>query len=123
MITGIACFTYAVADMVRARAFYEGVLGLQPSPDLRGEWLEYDLGAATFAITTIDIGRPPGAKGGLVAFEVDDLDQTVAALRAAGVPFVFDICESPICRLAMVTDPDGNEIVIHKCKAASCSTN
>ena len=118
MITEIACFTYPVSDMARARAFYEGILGMKPDSETPGEWLEYTIAGGTFAITSIAMNRQPGLKGGLIAFEVDDLDQTMAHLRAAGVPIVWETCDTPVCRLAVVTDPDGNDVVIHKRKPA-----
>ena len=52
----------------------------------------------------------------MIAFEVDDLDATVARLKAAGTPFTLDVTESPICRFAMVDDPDGNAVWVHKRK-------
>jgi len=114
MIIEIACFTYIVSDMARARAFYEGTLGLKMTMDFRGEWIEYDIGATTFAITTMELMHKPGVKGGIVAFEVDDFDKTMAHLKAANVPIVFDGCDTPVCRLAVIADPDGNDITIHK---------
>ena len=118
MITESACFTYPVSDMARARQFYEDVLGLRLETDFRGEWLEYGIGSGTFAITTMDLQHKPGVKGGIIAFEVDDLDQTLAHLKNHLVPFVVEVCETEVCRLAVVSDPDGNDIVIHKRKPA-----
>ncbi len=73
MITSIAliAFTvYPVSNMERARAFYEHVLGLHVSYHYQDVWVEYELDDATFAITTTKMGRTPGAKGAIVAFEV-----------------------------------------------------
>ena len=63
MITSIAFMVYPVAQMERARAFYEHVLGLHVSHLYREVWVEYDLGGSTFAITTTEMGHTPGAKG------------------------------------------------------------
>jgi extradiol dioxygenase family protein len=52
-ISEIAFVAYPVIDIERSRGFYEGVLGLQPSREFSGEsyaWIEYDLGANTFAV-------------------------------------------------------------------------
>jgi catechol 2,3-dioxygenase-like lactoylglutathione lyase family enzyme len=44
MITGIAYTGSPVTDIKRARAFYEGILGLKPSMESAGGmWVEYDL--------------------------------------------------------------------------------
>jgi predicted enzyme related to lactoylglutathione lyase len=116
MITAIAFTVYPVTDMARARRFYEKVLGLTVSSNFRDEWLEYDLGDSTFAITTTDMGHVPGAKGALVAFEVADLDLLVKTLKGKSVTFVMDTFETPVCRMAVICDPDGNQITIHKRK-------
>ena len=43
-----------MTDMKRAREFYEGVLGLQPDPEMTGEhWTEYSIGEETLAIARV----------------------------------------------------------------------
>jgi len=116
MINSIAFTAYPVSDMARSRAFYEDSLGLAPGGITSDRWVEYELGDTAFALTTVDMGHPPGAKGALVAFEVDDLDASMAALKAKSVPIVMDIFDTPVCRMAVIEDPDGNQITIHKRK-------
>ncbi|MEW6543117.1 MAG: VOC family protein [Nitrospirota bacterium] len=117
MITSMAFTVYPVKEMARARAFYEGVLGLRLSHHFqydRYEWVEYDLGDSTFAVTTMDMGHPPGAKEAVVGFETTDLDAFVATLKERSMPFVLDVFATPVCRMAVIEDPDGNHLVIHK---------
>ena len=121
MITEIAFTAFRVTDLARARAFYEGVLGLPVSNEYGGVWIEYDIGAGTFVIQTVTPKAPSGDRGA-IAFEVDDLDATVATLKAANTPFVMETNESPICRFTMVADPDGNPVMLHKRKAAPAVT-
>jgi len=116
MITAIAFTVYPVADMPRSRNFYEKVLGLAVSSNFSDEWVEYDLGDSTFAITTTDMGHSPGAKGAVVAFEVADLERFVKTLKGKSATFVVDAFETPVCRMAVICDPDGNHITIHKRK-------
>jgi predicted enzyme related to lactoylglutathione lyase len=115
-VTEIAFCCYAVTDMPRARAFYEGALGLKPThvvdlPD--GQWVEYEFGP--YALT---LGRSPNWKpspnGCTVALEVEDFDAAIAHLRAQGVKFRVEPFPTPVCRMAMIFDPDGNTIGIHK---------
>ena len=40
MVKHIAFTVYPVTDMLRARAFYEGDLGLKPSMDFEGKWVD-----------------------------------------------------------------------------------
>jgi len=51
-----------------------------------------------------------------VGFEVDDLDGCVAMLKKKAVPIVLDVFETPVCRLAVIADPDGNHLTMHRRK-------
>lgn len=114
MITAIAFYCYPVSNVPNARHFYEDILGLKLATNFRDEWLEYELGEGTFAITTMDMTHVAGAKGGVIAFEVDQLDKTVTELKEKSVKFLLEITATPVCPFAVVADPDGNEIIIHK---------
>jgi predicted enzyme related to lactoylglutathione lyase len=117
MITEIAFTGTPVTDIKRARAFYEGVLGLKPTMESAGGmWVEYDIGAGTFGIGCYGEVWKPSDQGTCVAFEVDNLQAEVARLKAKGVSVAMDITESPVCHFAIVTDPDGNKILLHKRK-------
>jgi predicted enzyme related to lactoylglutathione lyase len=121
-IVEIAFTGYSVTDMARAKTFYEGVLGLKKSRgfgDPGGEemWVEYDIGPGCLALISGG-GKdwPPSPDGTAAAFEVDDFQGYVDKLRAAGVKFLFEPMESPVCWMVTVADPDGNRVVIHKRK-------
>lgn len=117
----IAFSAYPVSDLARARAFYEGLLGLTPAcvlDLLDGQWLEYELGPHTLALARLP-GWQPGPDGGVVALEVADFDATVAALKAAGVKFRTEPFATPGCRMAMVLDPDGNTLCLHQRHASA----
>jgi predicted enzyme related to lactoylglutathione lyase len=114
MITSIAFTVYPVKDITVARRFYEDALGLKLDMNFQDAWIEYDVAGGTFAITTMDERHVPGAKGGVVAFEVADFDACVAALKAKGVPFVQEPAATPVCRLAVISDPDGNDVIVHR---------
>ena len=114
MITSIAFTVYPVSSMERARAFYEHVLGFPLSYNYRDVWIEYGVGGSTFAITTTNMGHTPGAKGAVVAFEVSDLDAFLHKMKERAVSFVAEVFETPVCRMAVIEDPDGNHITIHK---------
>lgn len=113
----IAFIGYPVNDVPRARAFYETVLGLKPSA-VFGEgdkqWIEYDVGPSTLAISNMAPEWQPSAQGPSIALEVEDFDVAIAALKAAGVTFTLAPTASPVCRLAVVLDPEGNSVAIHK---------
>src|SRR5438046_2085503 len=108
-----------VTDMKRARAVYEGALGLKPSAEFgEGVWIEYDLGDDTLAIGSVGDQWKPSPDGTSVAIEVDDFEAAIKDLKRANVTFAAEGIESPVCRMAVVQDPDGNKIIIHKLKAS-----
>ncbi len=117
----IAFIGYPCTDVARARAFYEQVLNLKVSVQFEHEgklWLEYDIGASTLAVSNMAADKwKPSADGPSAALEVEDFDAAIAALRAAGTRFLIEPMDSGVCRMAIVTDPDGNSLAIHKRKA------
>jgi len=118
--TAIAFTGYPVTDMARARAFYEGVLGLKPAQKWEHDdraWIEYELEGAALAITNMAMEKwKPSPDGPAIALEVPDFDAAVAALKKAGVPFPIEPGGSPTCRIAIISDPDGNSLAIHSIK-------
>lgn len=115
--TNIAFTGIPVTDIKRARAFYEGVLGLKPSPDFNeGAWIEYEIGDSTLAIGSVGDQWKPSPDGTSVAIEVEDFEEALKDLKAAGARFDTENVESPVCGMAVVQDPDGNKIIIHKLK-------
>jgi predicted enzyme related to lactoylglutathione lyase len=120
MLKKIAFTMYPVVDVARARDFYEGTLGLAHGSlgQQDGQyWIEYDLpGGGCLALTNATPSKPSEAAGGTVAFEVDDLDALVADLKDKGVAFRGDIIVTPVCRMAICADSEGNALVLHQLK-------
>ena len=71
-------------DLERARAFYRDKLGLEPV-EQRDGGLRYVCGPTEFHIFS-SAGAPSGSSTQM-GFEVEDLESTVADLRARGVTF------------------------------------
>jgi catechol 2,3-dioxygenase-like lactoylglutathione lyase family enzyme len=71
-------------DLERARAFYRDKLGLEPAEE-RGGGLRYVCGPTEFHLFSSS-GAPSGASTQM-AFEVEDLEATLADLRARGMTF------------------------------------
>jgi predicted enzyme related to lactoylglutathione lyase len=117
MITEIAFTGTPVTDIKRAREFYEGVLGLKLTTEAAGgTWIEYTIGHGTFAIGCYGDQWKPSKDGTGIAFEVDDFDAEVARLKSLGVKFSLEPMPTPVCHFAIISDPDGNNIFIHKRK-------
>ncbi len=112
----LAFCCYAVNDMERAREFYEGVLKFTPTTvtnNEHGQWTEYEFGPYALALGCA-AGFKPNADGCSAALEVEDFDAAVAHLQQHNVKFRIDPLSTPVCRMAVIFDPDGNSICIHK---------
>ncbi len=108
---------YPVTDMARARQFYESVLGLKPASTWEHEgksWIEYEVGPSCLALTNLAPEWRPSTQGPSLALEVENFDAAVAELKRIGARFTVEPMESPACRLAVILDPDGNSLAIHK---------
>jgi predicted enzyme related to lactoylglutathione lyase len=117
-IKSIAFVGIPVTDINRAREFYEGVLGLNLSEEMgKGRWVEYAIGDGTLALANFPDQWKPSSAGTSVAIEVEDFAEAIKSLKAANVRILNDSVESPVCRMAIVQDPDGNRIIIHKLKS------
>lgn len=115
-IKKIAFVGVPVTDMQRAREFYEDVLGLQPDPEMTGEhWTEYSIGEGTLAIACVGEQWKPSNEGTSAALEVENLEAAIAELERRKI--AYDKVDSPVCRMAIIEDPDGNKLIIHKLKS------
>lgn len=116
MIKEVAFIAIAVSDAERARKFYQETLELKPGTTaMGGSWVEYELGATTIGVGCHPAWQP-SRDGTTVAFEVDDIDATIAKLKERGIAFDLDKTETPVCWMAQFRDPDGNKLVVHKRK-------
>src|SRR5262245_1746136 len=115
-ILEFAFIVYPATNLARSRDFYEGVLGLSSTKSLDlpdGFWVEYEIGPHTLAIGKEPFLKPSG-DGPHLALEVEDFDQTISHLRRHNVPFAIEPFNLPKCRAAIILDPDGNKLGIHK---------
>ncbi len=115
----IAFVAYPVRDVLKARKFYEGVLGLKPNAPLKAEdqqFIEYDLGPSTLAIGCSEQWQP-SQDGASAALEVEDFDAAVATLKEHKIEPIIGPYDGPICRMVTVRDPDGNKITLHQRKS------
>lgn len=113
-VSGIAFVMYPVTDMARSQKFYEEVLGLKPSGLSSPAWVEFDIAGGTFGIGNFEqVGKPGTAQS--LALEVEDMDAFRARLAEKGydVPAPF---ETPVCFISGISDPDGNQVVLHQLK-------
>ena len=119
MVKDIAFSAYPAKDVEALRKFYTETLGLKfTAPFAEDGVLKYDeaqVGNAWFSVMTLDWLEISPAAG--VAFEVDDIDKTVADLRDKGVA-IEGIYDTPVCRLTSFNDPEGNKVTLHQTTVA-----
>lgn len=105
-----------VSDLARARAFYEGVLGMAPSParpemSFDGVW--YDVGQGQIHLICLPSpdpveGRPEhGGRDRHTALGVAGWEDMKARLEGAGLAFTLSRSGR---RALFVRDPDGNAL-------------
>jgi len=116
-IKNIAFVGIPVTNMKRAREFYEGMLGLKIADEMmNGKWIEYAVGDGTLAIANVGEQWTPSDQGTGAALEVEDFDDAIKRLKDRQVRFAAEPFETPCCHMAVVQDPDGNKLIIHKLK-------
>lgn len=72
---------------------------------------ECPLGNSTFSV---HLTEQAASSNALIYFEVSDLEQTVAALKAQGLQFSLEPTSQPwLWQEARLMDPSGNEICIY----------
>jgi catechol 2,3-dioxygenase-like lactoylglutathione lyase family enzyme len=117
--TSFSYVAYAITDVAKARAFYEGVLGLKPGSEWVGDasaFIEYEVGPDTLVIGMGADNFKPGKAGATVALEVEDFDGAILELTANKIKFLMEKYDGPMCTMILVEDPDGNQIMIHRRK-------
>ena len=117
----MAAVRYIVDDVDAVLAFYTEHLGFElierwgPPFALIGRddlrlWLA---GPGTSPRKPMPDGREPEPGGwNRLVLEVDDIQQTVAAMRQAGIAFRNDIIEGPGGKQILAEDPSGNPVEI-----------
>ncbi len=112
----VAVVSIPVKDQVAGRTFYTEVIGLEVlrdeamGPDMRWIQLQPKDGGATIALVTWFQGMPPGGMQGLM-LGVEDVDAEYARLSALGIA-VSPVDEQPWGRFTMLSDPDGNGLIL-----------
>ncbi len=117
MIIGIHHATFLTRDLLKARKFYEGVLGLQidtsrPQMSFDGVWYEISAEQQLHLMLLPNpeegLKRPDhGGRDRHVALTVTDTTKLIECLKAAEVPYT----QSKSGRRALFCrDPDGNAL-------------
>jgi|SRR6478735_3171291 len=109
MITAVHTLVYA-DDADRAREFFRDVLRW-PAIDAGHGWLIFRTGPSELGV------HPADAEHGQhhqISLMCDDIDATVADLRARGVEFTQDIEDQGFGRTALFVVPGAGEMMIYE---------
>lgn len=106
---------YPVKDIATAKAFYESTFNLTPTVESPFS-IEYEINGSTLVIVNYP-GGEASSNGPCIALEVEDFDEAIQALKDKNVSFKLEAFDTPVCRMAVIFDPDGNAITIHKITA------
>ncbi len=112
MITKTDFIGIPSTDADRSRRFYVETLGLRP--DERSDY-EFWVGETCFGIwepAKMGMEFAP-QKNAHPALHVDDVAAARAELEAKGVEFNGDTFDTGVCHMALFTDPDGNDLMLH----------
>ena len=137
-VEGIDYFVFEVSNIERAVAFYRDVLGLNHlgTAEQRG-WAEFQVGSDILALRgqtsalfyrakfgsergyiledgTWTKSVKPRHAGATLALRVADVFEAVSELRAKGVFIAQEPFDSDVCHVAVIEDPDGNAIFLHR---------
>jgi catechol 2,3-dioxygenase-like lactoylglutathione lyase family enzyme len=105
-----------VTNIERSRRFYRETLGIEEIvPD--NSFPEFQLGenVSLYLIDPTKVGRDfEGPSRGAIAVRVPDVTAARAELESKGVEFRGDTFDTGVCHMAFFTDPDGNELMLHR---------
>ncbi|MEA2266802.1 MAG: hypothetical protein QOE27_2385 [Solirubrobacteraceae bacterium] len=99
-------------DSERTRSFYVDTLGLRPDDAAR---FEFWAGETCFGIWEPErLGMPfAPQKNAHPALHVEDVAAKRSELEAKGVVFAGETLDTGVCHMALFTDPDGNDLMLH----------
>lgn len=99
-------------DADRSRAFYVDTLGLRTDQSAQYEFWIGDTCFGIWEPAAQGMEFAP-SKNAHPAIHVDDVAATRAELEAKGVQFLGDTLDTGVCHMALFTDPDGNDLMLH----------
>jgi predicted enzyme related to lactoylglutathione lyase len=112
-ITKVDAIEIPSSDPERSRKFYVETLGLRPDENERFEfWVDQ---------TCFEIWEPAQSGGKyepqtstIALLHVDDVSAAREELEARGVEFRGETFDTGVCHMAVFSDPDGNQLTLHK---------
>jgi catechol 2,3-dioxygenase-like lactoylglutathione lyase family enzyme len=104
-----------VTNLERSTAWYRETLGLEQIGE--GAWPEFQLGqnVSLYLLDPTNIGQEfQGPHTSSMALRVPDVEEARRELESRGVEFRGDTFDTGVCHMAFFSDPDGNELMLHR---------
>jgi catechol 2,3-dioxygenase-like lactoylglutathione lyase family enzyme len=104
-----------VTDLERSTAWYRDTLGVPQTGE--GAWPEFRLGENVFLylMDPTNIGQEfRGPHTSPIALRVADVEESRRELQSRGIEFNGETLDTGVCHMAFFTDPDGNELMLHR---------
>jgi predicted enzyme related to lactoylglutathione lyase len=119
-ILGTDYIFYNVSDMKKAITFYRDILGLKATR-VDDMWAEFETGNLTLSIGVFGADTSPKAvkNCAAAALAVDDIKAAVEYLKSKNVQVLQDVMSFDPCSMAIILDPDNNQIILHQRKDGS----
>jgi len=119
VITKVAFVAHPTKNMTDMKQFYGEYLGLEQSADFANMWCEFVApDGKTVALDTFSAQNPDAAP--YLALETDDIEGDLQKLKNHGVTVARNLWTNnneegrEICKMAVVVDPDGNQLMLHQ---------
>jgi catechol 2,3-dioxygenase-like lactoylglutathione lyase family enzyme len=113
MITKLDFIGIPSTDADRSRSFYVDTLGLRPDPNGQYEFWAGDTCFGIWEPARLGMEFAP-QKNAHPALHVDDVAAARAELETKGVEFLGETLDTGVCHMALFTDPDGNDLMLHQ---------
>ncbi|HSS74877.1 MAG TPA: VOC family protein [Gaiellaceae bacterium] len=104
-----------VTNLERSTAWYRDTLGLEQIG--QGAWPEFQLGenVSLYLLDPTNIGQEfQGPHTSSIALRVADVEEARRELEGRGVEFRGETFDTGVCHMAFFSDPDGNELMLHR---------
>jgi catechol 2,3-dioxygenase-like lactoylglutathione lyase family enzyme len=104
-----------VTNLEQSTAWYRDTLALEQIGE--GAWPEFQLGenVSLYLLDPTNIGQEfRGPHTSSIALRVPDVEQARGELESRGVEFRGETFDTGVCHMAFFSDPDGNELMLHR---------
>ena len=104
-----------VTNLEQSTAWYRDTLGLEQIDE--GAWPEFQLGenVSLYLLDPTNIGQEfQGPHTSSIALRVADVEEARRELEGRGIEFRGETFDTGVCHMAFFSDPDGNELMLHR---------